>query len=111
MDNFMTVVSNGIPFHARLVKKGEKYGLNRCITHDGNEPLVEFYDARFVKGFESLGQFVSRYYVNTILGTSEFSFNDCRKGLCLDGGVRAWNIDGDGMKKVIDWLEWITAER
>ena len=29
--------SNGVPFNSRIVKKGEKYGLDFCLTYDENE--------------------------------------------------------------------------
>ena len=103
-DTFMTVVSNGIPFHARLVKQGETYGLNRCLTHDKSDSMVEFYDARYVKGFESLGQFVSRYYVKTLLDTT---WGDARRGLNLQSDIPDWYIDTGAMTKVFEWLEWI----
>jgi len=104
MDNFITVTNqnNGIHFHVRLVKQGEKYGLERCLTHDKTDPLVEFYDARYVKGFEPLGQFVSRYYLSTLLERN----NDY--GLCLDGGVPNWYVDEEAMKQVYEWLDWIS---
>ena len=105
MDKFMTVVSHNIPFHVRLIEQGETYGRNRCLTHDKADSLVEFYDARFVQGFESLGQFVSRYYVKTIL---EERNNNC--GLCLDGGTPNWYIDANSMKEVYKWLDWIIKE-
>ena len=31
-------------FNVRLIEKGDKYGRNDAITHDENEPLVEFFD-------------------------------------------------------------------
>ena len=43
----------------RIVEKGDKYGLKDGLTHEGDEPLVEFYDTRYEH--TNLGQFVSRY--------------------------------------------------
>jgi hypothetical protein len=102
MDKFMTVISNGIPFHVRLVKKDECYGANRCLTHNEEDPLVEFYDARYVRGFESLGQFVSRYYLSTLMERNQ------TYGLNLYGGVDDWGITEQEMGKVMNWLKWIT---
>ena len=104
MDKFMTVVSHGVPFHVRLVENGEKYGLDRCLTYDEYEPMVEFYDARYVKKFEPIGQFISRYYVTTLFSKE---YGDNRQGLCLHGGVESWYIDEKGMLEVFNWLEWI----
>lgn len=86
--------ANGIPFNSRIVRKGEKYGLNFCLTHEESEPLVEFYDARF--DHTKFGQFVSRYYVTTLTGECEWSHGDSRKtGICLDGGVPDWFVDAN----------------
>lgn len=76
--------SNGVPFNSRIVKKGEKYGLDFCLTYDENEPLVEFYDARYPH--TEFGQFVSRYYYSTLS-------KDPGRGINLDGGVDDWFVD------------------
>jgi hypothetical protein len=107
MDKFMTVVSHGIPFHVRLVEKGDEYGLDRCLTYDKDEPMVEFYDARYVKKFESIGQFVSNYYVTTLISRE---YSDSRQGLQLQGDINDWYIDGKGMMEVFEWLEWVLEE-
>ena len=103
MDNFMTIVNErtGIPFHVRFVNKGEEYGLDRCLEHDEDECLVEFYDARYVKGFKSLGQFISRYYTSTLLET------DSEYGLTLDGDISDWYITKKNLTQVKDWLSWV----
>jgi hypothetical protein len=65
-----------------------------AIETDGD--LVAFYDTRYEH--TPLGQFVSRYYVDTILkGTA---------GLCLDGGVPEWTISAAGMARVREHLQW-----
>jgi hypothetical protein len=98
MSTFDTT-SHQIPFTVRLVKNGESYGLNDSLTHDKDDPLVEFYDARY-KHTEH-GQFVSRYYATTLMenhGTQT-------RGINLDGGVPAWYLDPKAMTQVIDWLK------
>lgn len=82
-------------FNVRIVFKGDAYGLNGCLTHEKDEPLVEFYDSRYPH--TEWGQFVSRYYVSTILQRR----ND---GLCLDGGVEAWSVCAKDMATVRTWL-------
>ncbi len=79
----------------RVVEQGESYGKDDCLTHDGTVPLVEFYDTRY--GHTDLGQFVSRYSLDTLLNHEG--------GLCLDGGVPNWNIYGAAMTKVVTWLK------
>ncbi|QGH74997.1 hypothetical protein MAL1_00251 [Bacteriophage DSS3_MAL1] len=98
----------GIPFTMRLVRIGDGYGRDLALTHDKNEPLVEFYDARYAcdptkeKGGE-YGQFVSRYYVSTL-----FASPSAESGLNLEGSVDAWSINRDGMQSAFailrNWL-------
>lgn len=87
-------------FAVVLVRKGDKYGRNNCLTHDKDEPMVEFYDADYAgkPGLWSLGQFVSRYYLKTLTAHPI-------AGLCLDGGVPKWSIAAaplaDALKAVL----------
>lgn len=82
--------TQGVTFSMRLVQPGDLYGLNNVLRHDENKPsMVEFYDTRYDfdrdPAGEILGQFVTRYYVDTFLqGTG---------GITLDGGVRVWALD------------------
>lgn len=87
-------------FNVRVVNIGDKYGLNDCLVNN-KAPMVEFYDLRFTKCADR-GQFVSRYYVDTILDGS-----DC--GLCLDGGVPDWTVSAQDMGTVRDFLKKVTA--
>ena len=90
--------SNGVPFNSRIVRKGDSYGLNNCRIHTNDDPLVEFYDARY--DHTEFGQFVSRYYATTLTGECEWSFgNDSREtGLNLEGSVSDWFVDADQVK-------------
>ncbi len=93
----LDIVTKGIPFRVVIVEQGEKYGLNKCVTHEEADPLVEFYDARY-KHTED-GQFVSRYYLSTLLETGS------SEGINLQGGVPDWYIHADGMTPVMNWLK------
>lgn len=84
------VKQSDFSFKAVIIEKGDNYGLNDCLTHEEVRPLVEFYDTRY-------DQFVSRYYVKTIL--------EVDSGLNLHGGVEDWTIDKTGMDFVKDWLK------
>jgi hypothetical protein len=89
-------------FNVRVVNTGDRYGVNDCLVNT-KPPMVEFYDSRFTKGADGdRGQFVSRYYVDTILDGS-----NC--GLCLDGGVSAWTVSAEDMDIVRNFLKGITA--
>ena len=84
----------------RIVRRGDQYGLDGCLTHDKDEPLVEFYDTRYEAGsWSGFGQFVSRYYVGTLLEHSD------RHGLILHGGVAEWVVSATGMARVVQYLK------
>ena len=89
--------TNNVPFNSRIVRKGEAYGRNMCLTHDGDEPLVEFYDARYAfdKSPEgkTLGQFVSRYYVSTVENSD---------GINLEGRIDDWFVTAEQVAKALE---------
>lgn len=66
------------------------------------KPLVEFYDRRYPHTPD--GQFVSRYYLETLLasGPSGGTF-------VLDGGVDDWCVDGETWAFLIAWLSRLAA--
>jgi hypothetical protein len=107
--------ANGVNYNVRLVEEGDRHGLNMCLTHNKPSivtgkvnPMVEFYDTKsqfhydFVgepeeakaAGAQCLGQFVSGYYVETLLENIATT-----NGICLHGGVPRWQIDGDAVRK------------
>ena len=99
-------------FTVRLLLVGDKYGFERCLTwgqgkYSLPKPGVEFYDAtyasdpRFVPG---LGQFVSNYYVDTLL---EYNATG---GLDLQGNVENWKLDAAAMDVVRAWLWNVTPD-
>jgi hypothetical protein len=92
-------------FNVRIVNKGDKYGLDNCLTHEGDKPLVEFYDTRYLH--TEFGQFVSRYYVETILSDDGYGPKDC--GLILHGGVPEWTLSAKDMDTVRNFLKEVTA--
>ncbi|MDF1699862.1 MAG: hypothetical protein P1V36_01700 [Planctomycetota bacterium] len=97
-----TVVNDsGRAFLVRLVRKGERYGREDCLTHEGEDPLVEFYDLTYVDRFGPRGQFVSRYYLTTLSRDAVFS-----SGLRLDGGVPEWSLDKYDVMSVVRWALW-----
>lgn len=91
------------PYLVRMVFKGDKYGLNFCLTHEQEEPLVEFYDTR--RMYTIYGLFVSSYYASTLLGIDGWSIRSGRtdltgQGLDLMGYAPEWKVDGAAMDKV-----------
>lgn len=100
----------GIPMTVRIVTKGERYGLNGCMTHEMDEPLVEFYDARYNHndwlGF--CGQFVGRYFLSTL---EEDRRTLVMYGLDLDGGIPDWKVSGENMQVFYQWVEHLRANQ
>lgn len=96
----MQVTNNkGRQFNIRILKQGDKYGLNNCLTWKEEAMGVEIYDA--THKHTEFGQFISQYYAKTLINS------DSANGIDLDGGVPAWKIDGDNWQTVIQWLKTI----
>jgi hypothetical protein len=92
----------GQPWTIRVIDKGDKYGLEDCLTHEDEEPIVEFYDADNEHTIDEpsgimLGQFVSRYYISTIADGQ-------RGGLDLMGYEPKWKMDAPVMDSVRSYL-------
>lgn len=84
-------------FTIRVVSKGQKYGLNNCLTHDSHDHLVEFYATKWAsKEFGVFGQFLSRYYFSTILDSK------------YPSGLRLWG-DDDSTTLTADEMAQIKA--
>jgi hypothetical protein len=86
-------------FNTKLIRAGDKYGLDDCLTHDG-DPMLEFYDPRYQH--TPIGQFVSRYYVRTLLEGNN-------TGLMLDTQHSDWQVDQEQMTEIRDWLKKLKA--
>ena len=64
-----------------------------------SNPLVEFYDYRHRNDKEwKRGQFVSRYYAETILK------HDPNSVLSLDGDIPEWTVSAESMRDILAWL-------
>ena len=86
-------------FNVRVVNTGDTYGLNDCLVNNGSK-LVEFYDKRYNHdSWMGRGQFVSRYYLSTLLSDTY------PNGLCLDGGVAEWAVSATGMAQVLEYIK------
>lgn len=82
--------STGVEWLVKLVENGDCYGLNNCLTNEG-ETLVEFY---WAEG----GTFCTRYYASTIQGIAE------NTGLMMDGSNYRCNLDADKVNQIKEWL-------
>ena len=89
---------NGRLWLVVLLRDGDAYGRDDCLTVEGGEPLVEFRDLTHADKFGPKGQFVSRYYRYTLMHA------DRSAGLNLDGGVPEWQLSETTMAYVTAWL-------
>jgi hypothetical protein len=109
-DNSLTFEGGqGFDFKLLIIAPGEPYGSNPDVLNKDREAIVEFYDTRYAHCEH--GQLVSRYYASTLL---EDSPEKSSRGLNMQGGVGAWQIDGDHFSFVASWLSnklGITQER
>ena len=78
----------GKALSARIIRQGDNYGLNDCLTYDENKPpLVEFYIAATET---KPAYFVSRYYLTTLNGTCDILPTNnpaTQRGVCLCGAT------------------------
>jgi hypothetical protein len=105
----MFTISNeiaGKTFKVKILRKGDQYGLNKCLTHEDDVPLVEFYDA--VSDHDPEGRFISRYSADSLLGQCKFSGTDITLGLsplslrgCNPG---KYYLTTENCKRVGEWL-------
>ncbi|MBT28966.1 MAG: hypothetical protein CMO01_04820 [Thalassobius sp.] len=101
----------GIPFTMRVVMNGDAYGKDMALTHEADDPLIEFYDARSQMDTDPLGrplgQFVSRYRLSTLDGTetpfTRSIFSEGR-GLDLQTDVADWTLDASAIAQAREAL-------
>lgn len=102
MNTTTIIQDDDLDWTVRIVRPGDSYGRGLGLVNDAAEPMVEFFDRRYIDTFRAAnggngwGQFVSRYFLSTLL--------TLEGGLNLDGGIPDWSISGEGMKKVLKWL-------
>jgi len=101
-------------WRVKLVMKGDKYGLDNCLTHDDDEPMVEFYDLKYKETFGEEGQFVSRYNLGTILfegcclSRKELMKAEERNseyGIDLQGDVDGWEMSAECLTDVLEEMK------
>jgi hypothetical protein len=91
---------DGRVFALRVVNQGDAYGRNGCLTHDQAAPMVEFYDTTYAGENPDtftgdLGQFVSRYYLSTLMDT------DPTRNLSLEGSEPVWTVTADSLAQAL----------
>ena len=103
-------------WRVHLVMPGGHYGRGDVLTYEKEDadkhgsglPLVEFYDISQNPVSFPGGQFVSRYYMDTLLGTDSHKLGVPLRDMqafSLDGGIPSWTVSGDDLKRVSAWLD------
>lgn len=95
--------ANGVPFRVVYYSPGETGPYPHAAS--ATKELVEFYDGRYQH--TKHGQFVSRYYLSTLLGRDPYS-SRVTGGLSLCGGEASWQLDAASMQLVVAWLEHLS---
>ncbi len=105
-DEMVVRNANGREFMVRVVRKGGRYGLNDCLVHEKDVPLVQFWDLKHVNknGFGERGQFVTAY------SATELSKHVDGIGLFLHFGIPEWTVDADPMEEVSDLARQLCQE-
>lgn len=108
-ETIVVTASNRIRFLARILRTGDRYGLDDVLEWTEDRPGVEFYDTRHPH--TRFGQFVSRYYVETLMEDfGPFGVEDFGPfGVDLHVGIADWKIDGQAMMLVRRWLHHQTG--
>lgn len=88
----------------KLILPGATYGDRNNLTNASGKTLVEFYDRSQDRTLFPGGQFVSRYYADTLLGRDGWG-GDCRDGLSLFADIPEWTVKGEDMRPILAWLE------
>lgn len=90
----------GRRFEVRCIRRGERYGLNGCLAHDRDEPVVEFTDVTPAGGPGPVAgpEFVARFPANVLLG------RDAGADLWLVGQNVAWRLSPEQVRVVREWV-------
>lgn len=95
------VAANGVPFRVLFLPAGTEGPNAYRHPATSEQATVEFYDRRY-QHEAGLGQFVSHYYVTTVLGTD--GYGNGEGGINLAGDVDSWTVDAAAMAVVRAWL-------
>jgi hypothetical protein len=100
----------GHPIRCRLIRRGDRYGPGWAKTHDDDDPLVEFYDAKY--GLEDcgsrLGMFTpERFRISELRGRGKNEgppVEHAHLDLCLM--IDAWRLDESVTVQLMRWLRY-----
>ena len=92
----ITITSDkGRRFAVTILKNGDAYGLDNCLTVDGGA-LVEF---ELLRDDGKAPYFISRYYLKTLIKPGRLG-----TGLCLEGSAPEYDVNADAMTIITLWL-------
>jgi hypothetical protein len=105
LDSYPIKGVDGRLFEARLLYQGDPYGLENCLRWDSKEVGIEFYDMSAYRQMFPEGQFVSRYYLGTLIGShiDETPPNWITTGINLQGDVPHWSLPRASVVKTLTW--------
>lgn len=85
--------AKGVPMRVRMLPgKGGDFR--------PSEPIVQFYDRRYVSDQWPHGQPISQYYASTLVEET----HGRGQGLCLMGHEPGWDVDATNMQRVRAWI-------
>jgi hypothetical protein len=92
----------GRRFEVRCIRRGDRYGLNGCLVHDKDDPVVEFTDVTPPGGPGPAAEplFVARFPAKTFLGRDDGE-------VWLFGRDVAWRLAPWQVQQIREWLEGI----
>lgn len=102
--DLIVINDKGRRFGIRIVRPGDGYGVDDKVISEYNESMIEFYDYTYASddtfnsSFGERGQFVSRYFVSTLLE------RPVGGGLDLMGYEPVWKVDEIVMQQVFQLI-------
>lgn len=92
----LTNGTTGRTWLVRVIKNGEPYGLNDCLVHDDEDPLVELWLGYNERGnMLTCSFFGGRYYASTLQGN--------KSGMSVEKGPE-YVVDADFMRRLNDFV-------
>jgi hypothetical protein len=90
----------GRRFLVRCIRKGDRYGLNGCLLHDGDDPVIEITDVTppGETGPPAWQSFLARFPARTVLGWGTGG------GVWLSGHDEAWRLSPAQVRQVVEWV-------
>lgn len=107
-------VKGGRIYGVRVVFSGGMYGLNDCLRHDHDDPLIEFYLLRgsrlttgeLIEIHGPRGFFTSRYYLSTL----KDSCTEDKRSLMLEGSDPRSGVDHHTLSMILLWISTLEKE-